>query len=79
MLSAVEGLELVDPGLTPWVVPIAVVILVALFMVQRHGTRKMGAAFGPVMFIWFVTIAVLGLVSLVQTRRSLRRLTRCMQ
>lgn len=67
VLSAVEGLELVDPGLTPWVVPIAVVILVALFMVQRHGTGKMGAAFGPVMFIWFVTIAVLGLVSLVQT------------
>lgn len=67
VLSAVEGLELVDPGLTSWVVPIALIILVGLFMVQRHGTGKMGTAFGPVMLVWFVTIAILGLNSLVQT------------
>lgn len=67
VLSAVEGLELVDPGLTSWVVPIALVILVGLFMVQRHGTGKMGAAFGPVMLVWFVTIAILGFSSLIQT------------
>ncbi len=67
VLSAVEGLELVDPALTPWVVPIALVILIALFMVQRHGTGKMGAAFGPVMLIWFITIAILGFASLAKT------------
>ncbi|MGV1037476.1 MAG: potassium transporter Kup [Candidatus Nanopelagicales bacterium] len=67
VLSAVEGLELVDPGLTGWVIPIAIVILVALFAVQRHGTGKMGAAFGPVMLVWFFVIAVLGIVSIVKT------------
>lgn len=66
VLSAVEGLELVDPGLSEWVVPIALAILFGLFMVQRHGTGKMGAAFGPVMMVWFVTIAVLGFSSLIQ-------------
>lgn len=67
VLSAVEGLELVDPGLTSWVVPIALVILIGLFIVQRHGTGKMGVAFGPVMLVWFVTIAILGFSSLIQT------------
>lgn len=67
VLSAVEGLELVDPGLADWVVPIALVILIGLFMVQRHGTGKMGVAFGPVMLVWFVTIAVLGISSVAQT------------
>jgi KUP system potassium uptake protein len=67
VLSAVEGLELVAPGLDSWVVPIAVVILVGLFMIQRHGTGKMGAAFGPVMFVWFVCIAILGAASVIQT------------
>lgn len=67
VLSAVEGLELVEPGLDTWVVPIAVAILIALFMVQRHGTGKMGMAFGPIMFVWFVCIAVLGVASVVQT------------
>jgi len=67
VLSAVEGLELVEPGLARWVVPIAVAILIALFMVQRHGTGKMGAAFGPIMFVWFVCIGVLGFASVVQT------------
>ncbi len=67
VLSAVEGREIVDPGLTSWVIPIALVILIGLFLVQRHGTGKMGAAFGPVMFIWFIAIAILGIVSIAQT------------
>jgi len=67
VLSAVEGLEVVDPGLDTWVVPIAVAILIALFMVQRHGTGKMGMAFGPIMFVWFICIAVLGFASVLQT------------
>ncbi len=72
VLSAVEGLELVEPGLSAWVVPIAVVILIALFMVQRHGTGKMGAAFGPVMFVWFCCIAVFGFLSVIKSPDVIR-------
>src|SRR5262249_49318070 len=53
VLSAVEGLELVDPALDRLVVPITVVILVALFRVQRHGTARIATVFGPTMLIWF--------------------------
>lgn len=69
VLSAVEGLEIVEPGLDTWVVPIACVILLGLFLVQRHGTARVGAAFGPVMFIWFICIALTGVFSIVQTPR----------
>ena len=67
VLSAVEGLELVEPSLADFVVPIALVLLVGLFCIQRFGTGRVGAAFGPVMLLWFVIIGVLGLVSVVQT------------
>ena len=60
VLSAVEGLQLVAPGLHDFVVPITLVILVLLFAVQRHGTAKVGAAFGPLTLVWFVTLALLG-------------------
>ncbi len=66
VLSAVQGLEIVSPGLQNWVLPIAVVILFLLFAVQRYGTGKMGAAFGPVMFVWFLVIATFGLLSIIQ-------------
>ncbi|MFZ1362021.1 MAG: KUP/HAK/KT family potassium transporter [Candidatus Nanopelagicales bacterium] len=65
VLSAVEGLELVNPSFGNWVVPIAVVILLILFMVQRFGTHIIGKAFGPVMLVWFVAIGLLGLVSVI--------------
>lgn len=65
VLSAVEGLELVNPSLHRWVVPIAVVILLVLFMVQRFGTHVIGKAFGPVMLVWFVAIGLFGLFSIV--------------
>ena len=61
VLSAVEGLKVAAPGLQSWVVPITLVVLAALFMFQRRGTEKVGRLFGPVMAVWFVTIAVLGL------------------
>lgn len=64
VLSAVEGLELVDPSLTNWIVPIAVAILIGLFMVQRFGSHLIGKAFGPVMMVWFVTIGILGFFSI---------------
>jgi KUP system potassium uptake protein len=61
VLSATEGLKVVAPSLSDWVVPIAVGILVALFAVQRRGTRSVGRLFGPVMIVWFSTLALLGL------------------
>jgi KUP system potassium uptake protein len=60
VLSAVEGLEVATPALSPYVIPIAVAILVALFSIQRQGTATVGAIFGPVMIVWFGVLAVLG-------------------
>ncbi|MEO6270928.1 MAG: KUP/HAK/KT family potassium transporter [Lautropia sp.] len=67
VLAAVEGIVVVAPRLHDWVVPIAVVILSVLFWVQRHGTASVGRVFGPVMMFWFLSLAVLGLVSIVQS------------
>ena len=64
VLGAVEGLSLVTPLFTPYVVPIALVILLGLFLVQSRGTAAVGAMFGPVMLAWFVTIGLLGLATL---------------
>jgi KUP system potassium uptake protein len=71
VLSAVEGIEVATPHLTALVVPLSLVILFALFMVQRFGTGRVGGAFGPVMTIWFVTIAILGLREIVYEPRIL--------
>ena len=60
VLSAVEGLEVAAPGLHHYVVPITLVVLTALFLVQRHGTASVGKFFGPVMVVWFAVLAVLG-------------------
>lgn len=62
VLTSVEGLKLVEPGLDPFIVPIAIAILVALFVVQARGTAKVGNMFGPVMMLYFAVIAVLGAV-----------------
>ncbi|APE28996.1 potassium transporter Kup [Aurantiacibacter gangjinensis] len=61
VLSAVEGLTVVDRGLQPYVIPIALVLLVGLFVLQQRGTAKVGAMFAPVMMIYFTVIAVLGI------------------
>jgi KUP system potassium uptake protein len=61
VLSAVEGLNVVTPVLERYVVPVAVAILIGIFVIQRHGTHRVGAFFGPVMVIWFIVLAVLGL------------------
>ena len=65
VLSAVEGLKVAAPAFEPWVVPIAVVILLVLFGFQKHGTSNIGALFGPVMLGWFATLAVLGLMGTI--------------
>ncbi len=66
VLSAVEGLKLASPGFGAVVVPLSVGILLALFLLQHFGTERVGRFFGPVMLLWFVAIAVLGLGSVVQ-------------
>lgn len=61
VLSALEGLDLVAPGLHPYVLPLAVVILLILFALQPQGTARIGRAFGPVMALWFSVLALLGI------------------
>lgn len=65
VLSAVEGLTTVEASFAPWVIPIAIGILVGLFMLQSTGTARVGLLFGPVMLTYFVTIAVLGTIHVV--------------
>jgi len=60
VLSAVEGLEIIQPGFAAFVTPITVLILVALFAVQKRGTAKVGKLFGPVTLLWFAVLAILG-------------------
>ena len=60
ILGAVEGLQVAAPGLSQWIVPVSVVILIGLFALQRYGTATVGTLFGPVMILWFATLAVLG-------------------
>ena len=67
VLSAVEGLSVAAPTFAGWVVPIAVVILVFLFMIQKSGTSRVGAFFGPIMLVYFAVIATLGCISFLKT------------
>ena len=60
ILGAVEGLEVIAPSMHTYVVPVSVAIIVGLFAVQKRGTASLGAVFGPVMAVWFVTLGVLG-------------------
>ena len=71
VLSAVEGIALATPAAERWIVPIALLILISLFLIQRRGTARIGALFGPVMIVWFVIMAVLGLRSIVETPQIL--------
>jgi len=61
VLSAVEGLEVLAPDLESYVIPVAVAIIVGLFLIQKKGTSTVGAIFGPVMVLWFTTMAIIGL------------------
>ncbi len=67
VLSAVEGIAVAAPAFSGWILPIAVGILVALFSIQRTGTARVGAMFGPIMLGYFATIAVLGTLSVIKT------------
>jgi KUP system potassium uptake protein len=65
VLSAVEGLDVVAPELKHYVMPITIAVLCVLFWIQRRGTELIGALFGPIMCVWFVTLAVLGVVNIL--------------
>ena len=65
VLSAVEGLEIAAPGLKPMIIPVTLIIIFALFFVQRRGTAVVGIAFGPVMLVWFSVLALLGIINLL--------------
>ena len=68
VLSAVEGISIITPRFEAYVIPITVVIICGLFMVQRHGTQRIGGTFfGPIMILWFLTLAALGINSIIQT------------
>jgi KUP system potassium uptake protein len=75
VLSAVEGLKVIEPGLQGWVVPITAVIIVALFAVQRRGTGAVGGLFGPVMIAWFVAIGACGVNGIVDHPQILAALS----
>ncbi|MSO29531.1 MAG: potassium transporter Kup [Acidobacteria bacterium] len=66
VLGAVEGLEVATPLFGPYVVPIAVVILIGVFVIQQFGTHRIGGLFGPVMVLWFLTLAALGIIWIVR-------------
>ena len=72
VLSAVEGLEIASPVFNSYLVPLTIVILMSLFFFQHHGTAKVGTFFGPVMCVWFVSLASLGLISLLKEPQVLK-------
>ena len=74
VLSAVEGLTTVNAGFEPYVIPLAIVILVGLFAIQSHGTARVGQFFGPVMLLYFLVLSVLGLIHLVDRPQIILRM-----
>ncbi|WP_309675908.1 KUP/HAK/KT family potassium transporter, partial [Pseudomonas sp.] len=74
VLSAVEGLQLAFDGIEHWVVPLSVIVLVALFLIQKHGTARIGILFGPVMVLWFVVLGALGIYGILQRPEVLQAL-----
>jgi KUP system potassium uptake protein len=75
VLSAVEGLEIVTPTAKPYVVPISLVVLLALFVVQRRGTGDIGKFFGPITVVWFAAIGVFGFIEIATNPRVLMALS----
>ncbi|MBL0166846.1 MAG: potassium transporter Kup [Propionivibrio sp.] len=75
VLSALEGLKVVTPAFQPVIIPATLLVLFALFYFQRRGTASLGALFGPVMLLWFATLAILGLISIVANPGVLQALS----
>lgn len=66
VLSAVEGLEVITPSFKPFVIPLTLIVIVALFFIQSRGSASVGKLFGPVMMAWFAALALLGIVNIVE-------------
>lgn len=66
VLSAVEGIQLIAPSFTPFMIPVTIAILAGLFLFQHHGTAKLGSFFGPIILIWFTSIGLCGLVEIIR-------------
>ena len=75
VLSAVEGLEVVSPNFTKYIIPITLVILFLLFMVQKRGTAGIGKFFGPITLVWFAAIGVLGALQIIENPTILKALS----
>jgi len=75
VMSAIEGLKVAAPGLQPYVVPLALLVLTALFAVQRFGTAGIGRFFGPVTVVWFLALTALGLMHIVDKPQVLAALS----
>ena len=67
VLSAVEGLEYITPAFKPYIIPITIIILIALFSIQKFGTAQMGKIFGPITLVWFLVLGILGFDQIVQS------------
>lgn len=75
VLSAVEGLEIITPHAKPYVVPLSLFVLIALFLVQRRGTQSIGRFFGPITVVWFLAIGVLGVAQIMENPSVLKALS----
>ena len=74
VLGAIEGLEVAAPGLEQYIVPLTIIVLISLYALQRHGTAGIGKFFGPVMVVWFIALAAMGVVNIVEAPRVLAAL-----
>lgn len=74
VLSAVEGLEVLKPGLSQYIIPVSLIVLIGLFNAQKHGTERVGGLFGPIMIVWFISLGGFGLISLQKTPETLMAL-----
>ena len=72
VLSAVEGLQIIAPAFKDLVIPVTIIVLIALFFFQHHGTARVGALFGPIIFVWFVVIGLLGLNEIIRSPQILK-------
>src|SRR5690242_14797684 len=74
VLSAVEGLKVATPALEPYVLPLTLGVLIVLFVLQRHGTGRVGEFFGPIIILWFSTIGLVGLAEITRNPAILKAL-----
>ena len=74
VLSAVEGLEIVTPAFKPYILPIAITVLIGLFLMQKYGTSRIGKLFGPIMVLWFSCLGILGLINIANSPQVLAAL-----